>query len=353
MRRRLHTDPNLTATGAIAGTPAYLAPEQLTGDPIDDRVDQFAWAVMAWELIAGSRPFPIVFALRVDAVRAGVTPPPTMDRRVADRADPRAAGRAARSLRLDARADRGAARAAPIAASERARAPVFVALGALVLGGAAVTILADPAAGDAWSRPVCLRIRARARARIRSASDRESDSGSDSVAVAGAGADSDRDAGRGRADPEIAEADREARDRAETAGRARCRRRAGGRDARVSTAIAMPRVRPLRRENAIATMIAFCRIPTDPAHLEPGWHGSGIADWGKVTSVATERGQFDGDPIVSPIVTVAGHRDHYRIETEIGVMGDAASQRRRRRRAVHVTARRRTSITIPAARSFR
>ena len=42
--------PHLTATGAIAGTPAYIAPEQLTGDPIDARVDQFAFAVMAWEL---------------------------------------------------------------------------------------------------------------------------------------------------------------------------------------------------------------------------------------------------------------------------------------------------------------
>src|SRR5258708_4838322 len=55
----LSTDPHLTATGAIAGTPAYLAPEQLTGDPIDARVDQFAWAVMAWELLTGMKPFPI------------------------------------------------------------------------------------------------------------------------------------------------------------------------------------------------------------------------------------------------------------------------------------------------------
>ena len=79
----LASAPNLTATGAIAGTPAYLAPEQLLGDPIDARVDQFAWAVMAWELITGARPFPILFAVRLEAIRGGVTPPPTLPRHIA------------------------------------------------------------------------------------------------------------------------------------------------------------------------------------------------------------------------------------------------------------------------------
>src|SRR4051812_21717888 len=74
----LSTDPHLTATGAIAGTPAYLAPEQLTGDPIDARVDQFAWAVMAWEMLVGARPFPIVFAARIEAVQNGLQPPASL-----------------------------------------------------------------------------------------------------------------------------------------------------------------------------------------------------------------------------------------------------------------------------------
>jgi serine/threonine protein kinase len=79
----ISADPHLTATGAIAGTPAYLAPEQLLGDPIDQRVDQFAWAVMAWELLTGSRPFPIVFAVRVEAIRAGVKVPADLPRSLA------------------------------------------------------------------------------------------------------------------------------------------------------------------------------------------------------------------------------------------------------------------------------
>ena len=30
---------------------------------------------MAWELLIGARPFPIVFAVRVEAIRAGLKPP--------------------------------------------------------------------------------------------------------------------------------------------------------------------------------------------------------------------------------------------------------------------------------------
>ena len=47
----------LTVTGGIAGTPAYMAPEQLAGDPVDARCDQFAFCVVAWECLFGRRPF--------------------------------------------------------------------------------------------------------------------------------------------------------------------------------------------------------------------------------------------------------------------------------------------------------
>ncbi|MEM9072172.1 MAG: serine/threonine-protein kinase [Myxococcota bacterium] len=46
----------LTRTGALLGTPAYMAPEQLRGDTADERADQYAFAVTAWEALAGSRP---------------------------------------------------------------------------------------------------------------------------------------------------------------------------------------------------------------------------------------------------------------------------------------------------------
>lgn len=40
------------------GTPTYMAPEQLSGEPIDQRVDVFAFGVTAYELLTNQKPFP-------------------------------------------------------------------------------------------------------------------------------------------------------------------------------------------------------------------------------------------------------------------------------------------------------
>ncbi len=40
------------------GTPAYMAPEQLMREPIDHRVDIFAYGVSAYELLTSQKPFP-------------------------------------------------------------------------------------------------------------------------------------------------------------------------------------------------------------------------------------------------------------------------------------------------------
>jgi tetratricopeptide (TPR) repeat protein len=47
----------LTKAGAIAGTPAYMAPEQFDSGELAATADQFAFCVTLWEALYGARPF--------------------------------------------------------------------------------------------------------------------------------------------------------------------------------------------------------------------------------------------------------------------------------------------------------
>ncbi len=47
----------LTQTGMTLGTAAYLAPEQIRGEPVDMRTDIFSLGVLAYELLTFERPF--------------------------------------------------------------------------------------------------------------------------------------------------------------------------------------------------------------------------------------------------------------------------------------------------------
>ncbi len=50
-------DSPLTQTGAMIGTPTYMAPEQFVGTAPDPRTDQFAFSITAWQALTGKRPY--------------------------------------------------------------------------------------------------------------------------------------------------------------------------------------------------------------------------------------------------------------------------------------------------------
>ena len=47
----------LTKTGSLLGTPAYMAPEQWDHGPVGPSADQFGFCVALWEALSGERPF--------------------------------------------------------------------------------------------------------------------------------------------------------------------------------------------------------------------------------------------------------------------------------------------------------
>lgn len=111
---------DLTAAGARKGRYAYMAPEQLAGEPITGAADQFGLGVTLVELVTGARPFAgetpwaLIDAIRDGAQRSGLAELP---------AD--LAAIAARTLAFEARERYPSVDAArlAIADAQRSRAP--------------------------------------------------------------------------------------------------------------------------------------------------------------------------------------------------------------------------------------
>jgi serine/threonine protein kinase len=144
---------SLTATGIALGTPAYMSPEQASGERVDRRTDVYALGCLLYEMLAGEPPFTGSSAQAVIAKRmAGPAPkvsvlrdnvPPNLEAAVA-----RALSRAPADRFATAREFAGAILAPPRERGAGAM-PAAAVRRVAIIGGGALLVLG---AAAVWSR---------------------------------------------------------------------------------------------------------------------------------------------------------------------------------------------------------
>jgi serine/threonine-protein kinase len=76
---RVADQVSLTATGQVMGTVQYLAPEQATGKPATPSTDIYSLGIVAYEALAGKRPFTGDSQMEIAMAQINETPPPLPD----------------------------------------------------------------------------------------------------------------------------------------------------------------------------------------------------------------------------------------------------------------------------------
>ncbi|MDP3416694.1 serine/threonine-protein kinase, partial [Falsiroseomonas sp.] len=67
----------MTQVGTVMGTPSYMAPEQLRGEPVDARADIWAAGVLLYQLLTGEKPFDGGYSALMHRVLNTEPPPPS------------------------------------------------------------------------------------------------------------------------------------------------------------------------------------------------------------------------------------------------------------------------------------
>ena len=79
--RSLDVERGVTETGTVLGTSNYIAPEQASGQPVDDRSDVYSLGVVLYELLTGEVPFPGESFVAVAMQHINEPPPSVLERR--------------------------------------------------------------------------------------------------------------------------------------------------------------------------------------------------------------------------------------------------------------------------------
>jgi Protein kinase domain/Domain of unknown function (DUF4384) len=79
-------DVRLTEDGTLVGSPAYMAPEQVGGERVEPRTDQYALGVILYELLTGTVPFKGTLTAVIGQILAKQPEPPS---RLRSNLDPR------------------------------------------------------------------------------------------------------------------------------------------------------------------------------------------------------------------------------------------------------------------------
>jgi tetratricopeptide (TPR) repeat protein len=147
-------DSGMTVTGAVMGSPAYMSPEQVKGEPADERSDIYSLGIMLYQLVTGVPPFKAdtphaLMEMRLHKpappLRINAPDAPAYLQSIVDRClaiDPTGRYRSVRELIDDLDGTRP-----PITAPVRKRSPVpwrWIAAGTAIAGIAVATVAIAP-----------------------------------------------------------------------------------------------------------------------------------------------------------------------------------------------------------------